>query len=138
MSWWYTKSKQNIVKLLILLIVIITQVAVQAQAKGMEDVIVQEKYKEFSKLIINSKFFPVLNIGVKTVQSIRMKILEELKEQKAKHYTFEEIKMLGDVMYAEVGVLFYKVHIEDAKLAHKLTGSVVINRKNKKLVELLL
>ena len=47
MSWWYTKSKQNIVKLLILLIVIITQVAVQAQAKGMEDVIVQESTKNF-------------------------------------------------------------------------------------------
>lgn len=44
--------------------------------------------------------------------------------------TKEEIQLLGDLMYAEVGVLFHKVPKEDAKLAHLLTGSVVINRRN--------
>ena len=47
-----------------------------------------------------------------------------------KTYTDEEVKLLGDLMYAEEGVLFWTLPYEEAKLAHLLAGSVVIHRRN--------
>ena len=46
----------------------------------------------------------------------------------------EDTKLLGDLMYAEVGVLMQLKHLkpEEVELAHKLVGSVVIHRTNAK------
>ena len=45
-------------------------------------------------------------------------------------YTQEEVELLAKLMYAEVGVYIYKFAEEEAEYIHKLTGSVVIHRRN--------
>lgn len=67
-----------------------------------------------------------IGINVEQMIEVHKPKQEEIKE---KTYTDEDVKLLGDLMYAEEGVLFQKVSYEEAKLAHMLAGSVVINRK---------
>lgn len=45
-------------------------------------------------------------------------------------YTQEEVELLAKLMYAEVGVYIYKFAEDEAEYIHKLTGSVVIHRRN--------
>jgi len=57
--------------------------------------------------------------------------LEELRKANAYKlidYTEEDVMLLAQVMYAEVGIFLQTQTEEDAKRAHILTGSVVINR----------
>lgn len=50
------------------------------------------------------------------------------EKENVQGYTQEDVILLGDTMYAEVGVFLSTMDIQDARLAHLLTGSVVLNR----------
>lgn len=55
---------------------------------------------------------------------------ETLEISSQQSYTEEDVELLARLMYAEVGVYIYKFPEDEAEYIHKLTGSVVIHRKN--------
>lgn len=67
---------------------------------------------------------------VTEIQNLKNANVVEKEIPEKKTYTDEEVRLLGDLMYAEEGVLFWKISDEEAKLAHQLAGSVVLHRKN--------
>jgi hypothetical protein len=55
---------------------------------------------------------------------------EETQEKVDNASEEDEVMLLAKLMHAEEGVLRYKLSYDEAKLAHMLCGSVVINRRN--------
>lgn len=56
-------------------------------------------------------------------------MIEDKEEPEAvTFYTEENVDLLARLMYAEEGVLLQRQSIEDAELAHKLCGSVILHR----------
>ena len=55
---------------------------------------------------------------------------EILEISSQQSYTQEEVELLAKLMYAEVGIYLYKFTEDEAEYIHKLTGSVVIHRRN--------
>ena len=55
-------------------------------------------------------------------------VIETQENEKIVAYTDEDLKLLSRLMYAEEGVLLQRQSMENAELAHKLCGSVVLHR----------
>ena len=54
----------------------------------------------------------------------------EEKKQRVQQTSESDVMLLARVMHAEEGILRKKLSYEEAKMAHMLAGSVILNRRN--------
>lgn len=91
-----------------------------------------QKTKKHFLFFIMMFFIVIIVVGpvkVKADESISYQAQEEkLKAAFYQYYTEDDVDLLARLMYAEVGVFLQTLSEEDAKEAHMLTGSVVLNR----------
>ena len=65
----------------------------------------------------------------KQEETVEEVIIEDKEEpEMITFYTEEDVELLARLMYAEEGVLLQRQSMEDAELAHKLCGSVILHR----------
>lgn len=79
---------------------------------------------QLEKVEITEEAIPVI---IETTQ-IQEDIIEIKENEKNAGYTEEDVELLARLMYAEEGVLLQRQSMENAELAHKLCGSVVLHR----------
>lgn len=68
--------------------------------------------------------------GIRASKSVDKSLFTEYPQIEILTYTESDLELLARLMYAEEGVLLQKLPEWEAQAAHKLCGSVVLNRLN--------
>ena len=92
--------------------------------------------KMMKNVTLEKEEIPIIEEEISTQQEVNEKeTVEEViihnKETEAEtmiSYTEADVELLARLMFAEEGVLLQRQSIEDAELAHKLCGSVILHR----------
>ncbi len=77
-----------------------------------------------ASIVSNAKCSDQLPIGLEALDTNE----QETEKEAWMSYDDYDVTMLGDLMYAEEGILLYELEYEEAKRACMLAGSVVLHR----------
>ena len=90
--------------------------------------------KTMKEISLKKEEIPIVEEEVSAQQEVTETVEEviiqnkETEAERVTSYTQVDVDLLARLMYAEEGVLLQRQSIEDAELAHKLCGSVILHR----------